>query len=63
MRYNEPQLKHWIETLSIDELKKVCYDTVSFLIETEDVNFYDDNTSPYWDSCGDRLDGKLDDNF
>ncbi len=53
---NEQYLEEWINTLDVETLRKTLYDCVNHLIDTEDVRFYGDR-APYWQSCGDSIDG------
>ena len=47
----------WVETLEIEQLKRVSVNLVQRLIETDDVHFPADADRPYWESCGESLDG------
>lgn len=53
----QDRLKEWAETLPIEKLKEIVVELTDYLIDIEEVNFYENDKIPYWDSCGDRLDG------
>jgi len=53
----EERLKEWVNDLSIEQLKRVCLETVDRLIDTEELRMWDDTKVPYWDSCGENVDG------
>lgn len=52
------KLKEWVNSLTIEELRKTVLDLVEHNLMTEDIRFYEDNDAPYWDTTGDRIDGK-----
>ena len=53
-------LKEWIDTLSTDQLRKITFQALVYMIDTESgINFYPEEgkiLAPYWDASGDRLD-------
>ena len=60
MNNRDERLKIWISTLSKEQLEKVAFECVDRLIETEDVGFYETTKIPYWENCGENLDGSED---
>lgn len=60
MNNRDERLKIWISTLSKEQLEKIALECVDWLIDSEDVNFYDTTKVPYWDCTGDSLDGSGD---
>jgi len=51
------RIRAWLEGLGRDKLVEVAAECVEELILAETVHFYTNNTAPYWDATGDRLDG------
>lgn len=56
------RLNNWADSLTIEELKKTLVYVVDDMIDFEYINFYDSSPAPYWDTTGDRIDGKEYDN-
>lgn len=51
------RLKQWIEGLDEQTKSSILLDTVNYLIDTQDVSFYESSDFPRWDGNGERLDG------
>lgn len=52
------KLNEWANSLTIEELRKTVLDLVEHNLMTEDIKFYEDNDAPYWDTNGERIDGR-----
>jgi hypothetical protein len=51
------RLQIWADSLSKEKAKEILVELTEKLIESEDIRFSEDNKSPYWEACGDNIDG------
>ena len=47
----------YVKSLDLDALRHIAVVAICHMIITDDVHFPSDAIAPYWESCGDRLDG------
>lgn len=45
----------WAESLTEEELRHVCVNTICFLMDSEDVQFTPEDNAPYWVADGEDL--------
>jgi len=51
------RLQIWAAGLTEENAKSILVVLVERMVETEEICFYDDTVAPYWDSCGEAIDG------
>lgn len=52
------RLESWVDSLTEDQMRPILIKLIEYLIETDDVRFPEGCSQPYWESCGDGLDGE-----
>lgn len=51
----DKKLQEYLKTLSVDRLLKISHEIITRMIETEEINYYEDSEAPYWDCTGQAL--------